>query len=87
MYAYAATSPFELSVSEGAAVTIMEEDDGSGWIKVDDGAGGKGLVPASYVDTSADGPATPTAVTSPLKNGSGVYGTSQNLYSQLRSYG
>ena len=30
-------------------VHIIEEDDGSGWVKVIDDAGGKGLVPASYV--------------------------------------
>ena len=28
---------------------VLEEDDGSGWVKVADEAGGKGLVPASYI--------------------------------------
>lgn len=28
----------------------MEEDDGSGWVKVMDDSGGKGLVPASYLE-------------------------------------
>ena len=31
-------------------VKILEEDDGSGWVKVADEAGGKGLVPASYIE-------------------------------------
>ena len=36
-------------VSEGSVVRILEDDDGSGWVKVIDDSGGKGLVPASYV--------------------------------------
>ena len=28
---------------------IVEEDDGSGWVKAMDDSGGKGLVPASYL--------------------------------------
>ena len=35
--------------TEGAFVELLEEDDGSGWVKVADEAGGKGLVPASYI--------------------------------------
>ena len=31
---------------------ILEEDDGSGWVKVVDKAGNKGLVPASYLELS-----------------------------------
>ena len=29
---------------------MLEEDDGSGWVKVADAVGGRGLVPASYVE-------------------------------------
>ncbi|EIN12379.1 hypothetical protein PUNSTDRAFT_97060 [Punctularia strigosozonata HHB-11173 SS5] len=47
---FTASSPFELSVAEGTDVEVLEEDDGSGWVKVDDRRGGKGLVPASYVE-------------------------------------
>ena len=36
----------------------MEEDDGSGWVKVLDGPGGKGLVPASYIDLQESAPST-----------------------------
>jgi uncharacterized protein YgiM (DUF1202 family) len=49
-FEYAATSPYELSISEGETVKVLEEDDGSGWIKVANNIGGKGLVPASYVE-------------------------------------
>lgn len=35
---------------------VLEEDDGSGWVKVADDSGGKGLVPASYVELLGHGP-------------------------------
>jgi formin-binding protein 1 len=50
VFDFTATSPFELSIVEGAAVDVLEEDDGSGWVKVADDRGGKGLVPASYIE-------------------------------------
>ncbi|KAF9778598.1 hypothetical protein BJ322DRAFT_1091523 [Thelephora terrestris] len=50
VFEYTSTSPYELSISEGETVKVLEEDDGSGWIKVANGSGGKGLVPASYVE-------------------------------------
>lgn len=50
VFEYASTSPYELSISEGETVKVLEEDDGSGWIKVANSLGGKGLVPASYVE-------------------------------------
>lgn len=50
MFDFVASSPFELSVSEGMTVSVVEEDDGSGWVKVADlSSGEKGLVPATYV--------------------------------------
>jgi hypothetical protein len=73
LYAYTATSPFELSVSEGAIVMVLEDDDGSGWVKVDDSAGGKGLVPATYLDMSdLEGPAIPASGTGKQYGVSGV---------------
>lgn len=30
---------------------VIEEDDGSGWVKVLDEDGGRGLVPASYIES------------------------------------
>ena len=37
---------------EGATVRVVEEDDGSGWVKVVDEGGGRGLVPASYIEVA-----------------------------------
>ena len=39
------------SVLEGASVRVIEDDDGSGWVKVVDEDGGRGLVPASYIES------------------------------------
>ncbi|GJE88388.1 hypothetical protein PsYK624_044710 [Phanerochaete sordida] len=50
VFEYTAASPFELSVHDGAVVRVVEEDDGSGWVKVLDDEGAKGLVPASYLE-------------------------------------
>jgi formin-binding protein 1 len=44
-------------VSEGATVRVVEEDDGSGWVKVADEDGGQGLVPASYIEAPDATPA------------------------------
>jgi len=50
VFDFSPTSPSELAVSEGTTVHVLEPDDGSGWVKVADNRGGKGLVPASYVE-------------------------------------
>jgi uncharacterized protein YgiM (DUF1202 family) len=42
--------------TDGAIVEILEEDDGSGWVKVLDESGNKGLVPASYVELQSTAP-------------------------------
>ena len=55
VFEYAATSPYELSIDEGETVKVLEEDDGSGWVKVANNSGGKGLVPASYVEMVGPG--------------------------------
>ena len=58
-------------------VRIVEEDDGSGWVKAMDGAGKKGLVPASYVEpVDAVETAQPVAALVPRGGGqgSGKYG-------------
>ena len=56
---------------------VLEEDDGSGWVKVADDAGGRGLVPASYIEL-LDGPAPPTSrsttPTAGQQQGSNSYG-------------
>ncbi|KAH9936652.1 uncharacterized protein B0H18DRAFT_974885 [Fomitopsis serialis] len=61
VYSFTPTSPFELVVTAGTTVQVLEEDDGSGWVKVADELGGKGLVPAAYVQVieSSSSSATP----------------------------
>ncbi|KAJ7643977.1 hypothetical protein FB45DRAFT_284926 [Roridomyces roridus] len=72
LFDFAPTSEFELRVSEGAAVQVLEPDDGSGWVKVSDGES-SGLVPASYLEYgSEDGTPAPSAGPS-SEEGSGQY--------------
>ncbi|KAI1637010.1 hypothetical protein F4809DRAFT_606559 [Biscogniauxia mediterranea] len=52
LYTFEANGEGEVSVPEGREVTILEPDDGSGWIKVRAGYK-EGIVPASYVEISA----------------------------------
>jgi len=60
LYAYQATSDGEISLTEGQDFSVVEADDGSGWIKVKPNTFGAvaGLVPASYAEISST-PATP----------------------------
>lgn len=68
LYAYTATNDEELSIRENSAFTLLEPDDGSGWIKIQpttssspfNDAATSGLVPASYAQLSPLSPA-PTA--------------------------
>jgi hypothetical protein len=46
-------------------VHVIEEDDGSGWVKVLDEDGGRGLVPASYIE-SGDVTQVPSPGTGPF---------------------
>jgi len=82
MFDFVASSPFEVSVAEGEVVTLLEEDDGTGWVKIDDGKGGKGLVPATYLQKDSGeasqvgdikSPASPN-VNKTTTQGSGKYG-------------
>ncbi|EIW59085.1 uncharacterized protein TRAVEDRAFT_122627 [Trametes versicolor FP-101664 SS1] len=50
LFDFSPTSPFELAASAESIVHVLEEDDGSGWVKVADDSGAKGLVPASYLE-------------------------------------
>ncbi|KAI9061334.1 hypothetical protein FKP32DRAFT_948969 [Trametes sanguinea] len=68
LFDFTPTSPFELAVSADSIVHVLEEDDGSGWVKVADESGGKGLVPASYVEFLDATPA-PNSSTSSLSSG------------------
>ncbi|KAL8907675.1 MAG: hypothetical protein Q9171_005768 [Xanthocarpia ochracea] len=50
LYTYQAQGDGELSVNEGQDVSIVEQDDGSGWMNVRLRPSKSGLVPASYVE-------------------------------------
>ncbi|KIM26021.1 hypothetical protein M408DRAFT_330805 [Serendipita vermifera MAFF 305830] len=55
VFDFVASSPFEISVNEGTRVKVMEEDDGSGWIKIfKESTETSGLVPASYLKLDKD---------------------------------
>ncbi|KAJ3193492.1 hypothetical protein HK101_004737 [Irineochytrium annulatum] len=60
----AEASPEEIQVNEGDCVTIMEEDDGSGWIKVRSREV-VGLVPTSYIEIRRSSSPTRTSCVSP----------------------
>ncbi|KAH9851537.1 hypothetical protein C2E23DRAFT_829605 [Lenzites betulinus] len=78
LFDFAPTSPFELAVSAESIVHVLEEDDGSGWVKVADNSGAKGLVPASYVELSESTPAPASSTPS------SVSGTDQNAGEYVR---
>lgn len=74
IFDFAASSSFELNVTEGAVVRVLEEDDGSGWVKVADSEGEKGLVPATYLEDAGESPLEKSEL--PQQNsqqGSGIY--------------
>ncbi|KAL8791548.1 MAG: hypothetical protein Q9195_005876 [Heterodermia aff. obscurata] len=50
IYPYHATGEGELTVEEGQEVTVLEPDDGSGWLTIRTSASASGLVPASYLE-------------------------------------
>lgn len=52
LYAYTANGEGEISVSEGQDFTVLEPDDGSGWVKIKPSSFGSlpGIVPASYAE-------------------------------------
>lgn len=96
LYDFTATSSFELTASAGSVVPVLEEDDGSGWVKVGAPDGrGEGLVPASYVEVfeaevkeevverpKKPPPAVPSRTKPKVSLGNGQYGLS--LLSELR---
>lgn len=55
-YEYQALTGFELTVAENEVVSILEEEDSEGWIKVRTSDHREGLIPASYIrnDESRD---------------------------------
>jgi hypothetical protein len=73
LYAYQAGGDGEISIAEGQQFTLLEPDDGSGWIKIQPSTGLAGLVPASYAEiNSAPPPALNlSSKPSPLAPGNG----------------
>ncbi|KAF9267293.1 hypothetical protein L218DRAFT_1060412 [Marasmius fiardii PR-910] len=70
IYDFVATSEFELSVTDGSVIHVLEPDDNSGWVKVADDNGGNGLVPASYLEYETSEAASETPI---REQGSGRY--------------
>ncbi|PGH27628.1 hypothetical protein AJ80_00641 [Polytolypa hystricis UAMH7299] len=67
LYSYDAHGEDEIAVEEGRDLTVVQPDDGSGWVRVRVGTQ-SGLVPASYVEIISPTPATspgPTTSTRP----------------------
>ncbi|KAG8702398.1 hypothetical protein FRC09_004760 [Ceratobasidium sp. 395] len=56
LYSYSASGGFEVSVTEGTTVDVVEPDDGSGWVKVRNEQGAEGLIPASYTEILSRSP-------------------------------
>jgi hypothetical protein len=70
---------------EGAVVHVLEEDDGSGWVKAADPDGNQGLVPATYLNGASGGPfESIEPFEQKIQQASGVYGTS-TAYCMVRS--
>jgi hypothetical protein len=73
LYAFEASSPFELTVAEGDLVELVEDDvDNSGWIKVKQGSK-QGLVPTSYCDFETQDSASATLADPALQQGCGKF--------------
>ncbi|KAI5860113.1 FCH-domain-containing protein [Durotheca rogersii] len=66
LYTFGASGDGEVSVPEGRDITILEPDDGSGWVKVRAGYK-EGLVPATYVEITTE-PIAPQDTGSSLNN-------------------
>lgn len=74
IFDFAASSSFELNVTEGTVVRVLEEDDGSGWVKVADSEGEKGLVPATYLEDVGGRPLEKSEPPQQIsQQGSGIY--------------
>jgi formin-binding protein 1 len=74
LFAFPPGYPLTCLTLEGATVRVIEEDDGSGWVKVLDEGGGRGLVPASYVESADASRAPESGAGRPIGSGSGQFG-------------
>ncbi|PAV17054.1 Bzz1-Myo3 5p-Bee1p-Vrp1p actin assembly complex component [Pyrrhoderma noxium] len=77
LYDFIPSSAHELAVSEGMTIQIEEDDDGSGWIKVIDPQGKKGLIPASYVEVIEDNHGSRDAPKIPISTKPNIRGSGQ----------
>ncbi|ORY68831.1 uncharacterized protein BCR38DRAFT_139997 [Pseudomassariella vexata] len=80
LYGFDANGDGELTVPEGREVTILEPDDGTGWVKVRAGYK-EGLVPASYLEVIPPAP-SPMA---PQDTGSSINTRPASVYSNSGS--
>jgi len=71
IYDYDAANPDEISMREGDEISIIEPDDGSGWIKIRFNSN-QGLVPANYIETASSEEA---AIDLPAEDGSYMSGS------------
>ena len=55
LYDYTAAGSDETTIVAGDQLSVIEEDDGSGWTMVN-GPQGQGLVPTSYIEITSRGP-------------------------------
>ena len=67
--------------SEGALIHILEEEDSSGWVKVADKHGRKGLVPGSYIEILDNADADQSSSAS---QESGRYGQWESFHISVR---
>ncbi|KAL5047673.1 hypothetical protein BDW71DRAFT_179807 [Aspergillus fruticulosus] len=72
LYPYQSTGPDEVTVQEGEEITVLEPDDGSGWMRVRCESSAEGLVPASYVEVQA----APASSSSPAGRPGSTYSNS-----------
>ncbi|KAF6744502.1 hypothetical protein DFP72DRAFT_1094692 [Ephemerocybe angulata] len=77
LFDFKASSEFELAVSEDEVVQVVEEDDGSGWMKVLNEYGETGLVPATYLEEE-EAPSTAVAMPTPTPGRGGAPPVKQN---------
>ncbi|KAH9826035.1 protein BZZ1-like [Teratosphaeria destructans] len=85
LFPYQASSDGEITISDGETFTVLEPDDGSGWIKIKPSTFGSppGLVPASYVELST--PEVPGKEARPVSTAASVSTTSLNAASDAES--
>lgn len=61
-------------MAAGDSIQLLEVDDGSGWIKVADRHGHKGLIPTTYIELSEGNNKPTTPDPEAIAKESGTYG-------------